>query len=153
MEPVFDRGRAERDALDDAGVLAWECDDWLVSLANTLLGTLACFATLRQDWRPALDAAAGRDAAAAAAAEVEEARARFRLGEPIGTVQHAAHILGDEIVDQQAERRLLALRLLATTGRLVQVNAQGHCCIVVLSAEHLDARRLGLPERPAGLDF
>lgn len=148
---LFDRGAAERAALEEADELAARCDAWLVTLANTLLGTLAGFATLRQDWRRALDATVGPEAGAAAARQVEAARTRFHLGEPIGTVQHGARIFGDDVLDQQAERRLVALRLLAATGRLVQASGRGGHSLVILSAEHLNARRLGLSDRPAGL--
>lgn len=142
----FDRAAEERAALDEADGLAFFCDASIVGLANTLLGTLAGFATLYPDWARAARATVGADAGALAVTLVGEARARFRLDEPIGAVPHGARLFGDVVADQAAWRRAQALCLLAVTGRVVEAAGGGERCLVILSAEHLDAGRLGLPD-------
>jgi hypothetical protein len=141
----FDRGTEERSALRAAGGLEFLCDAGIVSLANTLLGTLAGFATVMPDWRRALRTVVGPEEAAAAEARVAAARSRFRLGDPIGAVPHGGRLFGDMVADENYERRSLATELLVVTGRLVPAAGRGEHCLVILSAEHLDPDRIGLP--------
>jgi hypothetical protein len=149
---AFDRFTEERAALEEADGLVFFCDAGIVALANTLLGTLAGFATIYPDWRRTLALVVGEAAAVEAAQRAGWARARFGLGEPIGAVPHGTRFFGEVYVEERHHRRALAVQLLAATGRLVQAARGDDRCIVVLSAEHLDAVRLGLPDRPVGLD-
>jgi len=136
--------------LEEAAGLAFFCDAGIVALGNTLLGTLATFATVHADWRRALIGIVGADVAAGAVAEVEGLRARFRLDEPIGAVPHGGRLFGDVVADQNYQRRSLAVQLLGVTGRVVDAARGSDHCLVVLTAEHLDAVRLGLPATSLG---
>jgi hypothetical protein len=141
----FDRAAEERTALGEADGLELFCDSGIVALANTLLGTLAGFATVMPDWRRTLRSVVGPEGAAEAEARVESTRARFRLGDPIGAVPHGGRLFGDMVADQNYQRRSLATQLLAATGRLVHATGRDGHCLVILSAEHLDPDRIGLP--------
>ena len=142
----LDRTALERAALDEADGLIFFCDAGIVALANTLLGTLAGFATLYPDWRRARALVVGSESGADAAGRVERARATFRLGDPIGAVPHGTRFFGEVYIEERAHRRGLAIELLGVTGRLVEAARGDDRCIVVLSAEHLHAARLRLPD-------
>lgn len=149
---AFDREAEERAALEAADGLIFFCDQGIVALANLLLGTLAGFATLYPDWRHSLRWTVGDEEAARAEAAVAAAQARFGLEAPIGAVPHGTRFFGELIIEERHHRRMLAVRLLAVTGRLVEASHGDDRCIVVITAEHLDAASLGLPNHPAGLD-
>lgn len=149
----FDRVAEERAALEAApDGLIFECDAGIVSLANMLLGTMAGFATLYPEWRYTLGLLLGPEAAQEAAAQVEAARERFHLEDPIGAVPHGMRFMGEIYVEERHVRRLLAVRVLAATGRLVAAQRGDDRCIVVLTAEHLSAAALGVPNHPLTLD-
>lgn len=150
---AFDRAAEERAALGQAADgLIFDCDAGIVALANLLLGTMAGFATIYPDWRYTLGLLVGPEVAAAAAAQVEAARERFRLGPPIGAVPHGMRFFSEVYVEERHHRRLLAARLLTVTGRMVPAQRGDDRCIVILSAERLDAGSLELPDHPLSLD-
>lgn len=143
MVTGFDRAAEERTALEADG-LTFSIDAGIVALANTLLGTLAVFATVYPDWRGLLSRTFTAAELDEALLRVERQRLRFRWDEPIGAIPEGTRFFGELIADLRHHRRKLAVQLLEATGRLVEVSPGRSKCLVVLSAERLAASQLGL---------